>query len=384
MDNTKFQELQAKLVEAAKEANSDAITEIKSELADLKKKASRFSMAENENSGAADLRSVAKMIARSEDLPRALKSRGNYQVEIGYNPLDLKAITYNPGNQTVSGDIRQVLAAYQRPGMNMLPVRPPSISDLLTKVSTKAQFINWVSETSYTSAAAGVTEGNTKPESSVALQVNRMPVETIAHYMRCPLQLASDVESFEDYLVKRMGDMLRVKCEDLYLYGNGTAPNLLGITNFSGIQTYTQISTENRIDAIRNALNKLESTWYPWADAIMLHPNDAAKMELLKDSQGRYLWPTFGQFATGYHSKVLFGVPVIVTTAVTESTFLLGNFAQGATLYERQDATVDVSFSDQDNFIKNLMTIRLELRQSLVPEYPKAFVLGTFRGPSYD
>lgn len=385
MDNDKFQELQSKLVEAAKNANQEAITEIKSELADLRKKQSRFNMAEN-NTQVFGLKEAARMIARSEDLPRALKQRGTYEVEIGKNPFDLKAITYNPGDQTVSGDIRQVLAAYQRPGMNLLPVRPPSVREALTVVPTQAEFINWVSETSYTNAAAGVLDGEVKPTSSVALVVNRQPVETIANIIRCPIQLANDVNSFENYLEKRLVDMLRVKSEDLYLYGNGTAPNLLGITSFVGIQTYTQVAGENRIMAIRNALNMLETSWYPWADRIMVHPNDAVRMELLRDLQERFLWPTFGRFADGYNNKTLFGVPVVSSTAITEGTFLLGNFANGATLYQRENVTVAVSFDDQDNFIRNLMTIRVESREALVPEYPKAFVLGTFLSPagSYD
>lgn len=265
-----------------------------------------------------------------------------------------------------------------------MPLRPPAIRDLLTVVPTTAEFINWVTETGTTNDAAYVNDGSEKPESDVALVVKRQPVETIAHWIQCPLQLASDVPSFQSYLEQRLVDMLRVKSEDAYLYGNGSAPNLLGITAFPGIQTYTQVSGENRIDALRQALNVLEGSYYPWADAIVAHPTDVMRMELLKDSQDRYLWPLFGRWSEGYNSKSLFGVPVIATTAITEGTFLVGNFGRGATLYQRQDVTVDVSFDDRDNFIKNLMTIRCESRECLVPEYPKAFVLGSFLGASYD
>lgn len=382
-DIAKFQELQEKLIEGAKSATLAPVSELRSEFEEFRKKASRFAVAENENS-TFGLKEATQLIARSKDLAHAYKHKQSYQVEIGKNPLDLKAVTYNPGNQTVSGDIRQVLAAYQRPGMNLLPVRPPSIRELLTVVPTNAQFINWIEETSYTNAAAPVTQGDDKQESATALIVRRQPMEVLAHVIRVPLQLAEDVPMFENYLEQRLVDMLRVVSEDLYLYGDGTAPNLLGITSFTGIQTYTQTVTENRIDAIRQGLNKLENSWYPWADAILLHPNDVVRMELLKDANDRYLWPTFGRFADGYNSKTLFGVPVISSTCITEGTFLLGNFRQGATLYQRQDVTVDVSFSDRDNFIKNLMTIRCESRECLVPEYPKCFVSGTFLGATYD
>ena len=380
----KFQELQEKLVDAAKKANLEAIESLKSEIDELKKISSRFQLAPA--GGVNSLKEAASLIANHPDLSRNLKSRkGSYTVTIPGNPYDLaKSVTYNPGNQTISGDIRRVLASEDRPGINLLPLRPPAIRDLLTVVPTSAEFINWVAETSTTNDAAYVNDAAEKPESDVALVVKRQPVETIAHWIQVPLQLAADVNSFQSYLEQRLVDMLRVKSEDAYLYGNGSAPNLLGITAFPGIQTYSQVTGENRIDAIRQALNVLEGTYYPWADAIVCHPTDIMRMELLKDSQDRYLWPLFGRWSEGYNNKSLFGVPVVSTTALTEGTFLVGNFKYGATLYQRQDVTVDVSMDDRDNFIKNLMTIRVESRECLVPEYAKAFCLGTFLGASYD
>lgn len=382
MDTTKFQELQDKLVEAAKNANQEAISELKSEVAELRKKASRFNVAEQDSF---DVKSAAQEIARHSDLSRALKTKGAYQLELGQHLLTQKAVTYNPATYTASGDIRNVLAATYRPGMVLLPIRPPSISDLLTSVPTKSEFIHWVTETGMTNSAASVADLAAKPESAVALKTNRLPVETVATYIKCPRQLADDIPAFEGYLEKRLSDMVRLKLEDLYLFGDGTSPNILGITLFSGIQTYAQTATENKIDAIRGALNMLENSFYPWADAIMLHPNDAKEMELIKDADRRYLWPTFGSFATGYNNKTLFGVPVISTTAITEGTFLLGNFGQGTTLYTRDNASIQVSFHDQDDFIKNRFTILCESRVCLVPEYPKCFVLGSFQtGNGYD
>jgi HK97 family phage major capsid protein len=107
-------------------------------------------------------------------------------------------------------------------------------------------------------------------------------------------------------------------------------------------------------------------------------------MELLKDAEDRYLWPTFGSWANGVNAqKSLFGVPLVSTTAITEGTFLAGNFAQGATLYQREGVTVKVSFEHLDYFQKNLMMILVESREALVPDDGRCFFLGTFLGGSY-
>jgi hypothetical protein len=46
---------------------------------------------------------------------------------------------------------------------------------------------------------------------------------------------------------------------------------------------------------------------------------------------------------------------------------------RGATLWDRQQATVAVGWKD-DDFIKNLRTIRAELRAAFAVRRPKAFI----------
>ena len=66
------------------------------------------------------------------------------------------------------------------------------------------------------------------------------------------------------------------------------------------------------------------------------------------------------------------GLPVIDTTAVEEGEFLVGNFQMAAMLWDREDAVVDISTEDRDNFIKNMVTIRAEERLALTVYRPSA------------
>ncbi|NNC10134.1 phage major capsid protein, partial [Corallococcus exiguus] len=74
----------------------------------------------------------------------------------------------------------------------------------------------------------------------------------------------------------------------------------------------------------------------------------------------------------------LWGLPVIDTTAVEEGEFLVGNFQMAAMLWDREDAVVDISTEDRDNFVKNMVTIRAEERLALEVSRPEALIYGDF------
>ena len=56
--------------------------------------------------------------------------------------------------------------------------------------------------------------------------------------------------------------------------------------------------------------------------------------------------------------------------------FMVGAFNMGAQVFDREDANVQVSTEDGDNFTKNLVTIRGEERIALAVFRPQSFVYG--------
>jgi HK97 family phage major capsid protein len=63
---------------------------------------------------------------------------------------------------------------------------------------------------------------------------------------------------------------------------------------------------------------------------------------------------------------------------MTVDRFLTGAFNLGAQIFDREDANVEISTEDSDNFRKNLVTIRAEERLALAVYRPESFVKGTF------
>jgi HK97 family phage major capsid protein len=62
-----------------------------------------------------------------------------------------------------------------------------------------------------------------------------------------------------------------------------------------------------------------------------------------------------------------------VTTAITAGTVLVGAFRYGSEVYWRQGLTLEMTNCDMDDFQKNLVTVRCELRAALAVPHPVAF-----------
>jgi len=96
-------------------------------------------------------------------------------------------------------------------------------------------------------------------------------------------------------------------------------------------------------------------------------------IELMKTTDGAYLFAN----PQGTVGPRLWGLPVVTTTSMTVDTALTGSFRLGAQIFDREDANVVVSTEDQDNFVKNMVTIRSESRVALAVYRPEAFIRNT-------
>lgn len=108
------------------------------------------------------------------------------------------------------------------------------------------------------------------------------------------------------------------------------------------------------------------------ADAVVMNPATWQIIRLGKDGNNQYYGG--GYFADG-QGKQLWGVPVIVTTAVTASQIIVGSFKTCGSVVSKGGVSVEATNSDTDDFEKNLMTIRAEERLALAVRRPAGFKL---------
>jgi HK97 family phage major capsid protein len=158
------------------------------------------------------------------------------------------------------------------------------------------------------------------------------------------------------------------------LNGDGTGANLSGILDSGNFTAYSRAQTgDTNIDTLRRAITQTLISEY-MADTIVLNPIDWEGIELTKATDGQYVWtnPALG------NAPQIWGKRVVATNSIASGTFLVGAFAQGAQIWDRQQASLMVSLENSDNFVKNMATLLCEERLALTVYRPTAFVSGSF------
>lgn len=329
-----------------------------------------------------------KMVRDGDDRPEQAKSIG-YQV---IESEDIKSFAQNvAAGKRVGVQVKAIISAAtadangsagallepQRVGMVTPVTRRMTIRDLLTPGRTSQPSIQYPQETGFTNNAATVSEttGPTKPQSEIKFGIKTTSVTTIAHWVIATRQILDDLPMLQSYIDGRLRYGLSYVEEGQLLNGGGTGTDLTGIytvaTAFAAGTAIVQ--APSRIDVIRYAMLQAALAELP-ATGITMNPIDWAMIETTKDAANNYV---VGD-PQGVIQPRLWGLPVVPTQAMAGGTFLTGAFQMGAQIFDREDARVEISTEDSDNFRKNLVTILAEERLALAIYRPEAFIKGTF------
>src|SRR5690625_7779177 len=79
----------------------------------------------------------------------------------------------------------------------------------------------------------------------------------------------------------------------------------------------------------------------------------------------------------------VWGLRTVVTPAVDAGVAIVGNFAQGGTVYRKGGVRVESTNAHADDFTNNLVTTRIEERIALAVRRPAAFGEGSLAGSGY-
>ena len=141
----------------------------------------------------------------------------------------------------------------------------------------------------------------------------------------------------------------------------------------SGIQTGTYAATGTATDiadAILQAAMDVQAQTGFAADAIAMNPADWYILRVGKYNNGTY-------YGGGYFGEQnipnLWGIPVCVSSSITSGTVIVGAFKTCASVVTNGGVSVEAVNTNEDDFVKNLMTIRAEERLALAVRRPAGF-----------
>lgn len=115
-------------------------------------------------------------------------------------------------------------------------------------------------------------------------------------------------------------------------------------------------------------------------DALVINPADLQTLLLQKDgTNGQYLMggPAYAPYGNGMYSDYLpiWGLTVVASQKIASGTAIVGAFKDGASVVTKNGDgfRVEVANTNEDDFVKNMITVRIEERILEAVRVPGAF-----------
>jgi HK97 family phage major capsid protein len=307
--------------------------------------------------------------AHSTHLERLSSSTGRFGRFDAGQIASRDALAASLGTVNVGGLIRP---DYR--GLDVAPHRDLTILDLVSKGTTNSNSIEYTQTTGIArGVVAPVAEGALKPELGLTFTDADAPIRTLAGWIKANKQVLADAPLLRTFIETEIRGAVNEEAEDQILAGTGTGQDIRGLLNINLVLSAGAAAGENVADALSHGITAVTMRRQR-ANAIAMHPYDAEKYRLLRDGSGGTA--NSGAYMNGgpagFGPLTAWGRPIVESEAMTEGIALVGNFAK-ALFVIREGVQLLFSDSDQDDFIRNKVTILGEMRGGLVVPRPDAF-----------
>lgn len=255
----------------------------------------------------------------------------------------------------------------------------PTVASLFAQGTINGTALKYFTETPVQGDFAAVAELGLKPQLSMGYTPVTEGLAKIAGRIKESDEFVEDLGFLASVTNGRLLRKLAQAEENQLVNGSGTAPQLRGLLNRSGVQTLAAGTTVmgNAENLFRAAMSVQNVTGLV-ADGIVVNPADYERIRLSKDGNGQYFGggPFAGQYGVGGLAMTppLWGIPTVVSSAVAAGTALVGAFGTAAMLFRKGGVRVEVANTNEDDFNYNRITIRAEERLGLAVYMPQAFV----------
>ena len=325
-----------------------------------------------------------------EEAPAGVKTIGEQFTETAayqnYMSNGVKGVDSQAEFKTTLNTTGYPPESLRAPGILETALRDPNaVIGLFDQIQTDQNAFVYLEETTFTNNAGEIAESgdiSSANESALAFTEKTESIRKIATFLPVTDELLADVSGIQGYVNSRLTTMMRLRMDNQLLNGDGSAPNLTGVLNKSGINTFNFSSYAGKlrkIGQVYQAITEIRKDAFVEPDAVVMHPSDwydiVTEESSVETSGSRNpLFVVAGGFGADVAAR-LWGLNVVPSTAIAEGTMLVGKFGGGdaAQIITRQGVDLAVSDSHSDFFAKNQLAIRLTMRMGFVVYKPTAF-----------
>jgi HK97 family phage major capsid protein len=265
-----------------------------------------------------------------------------------------------------------VLMPQRMPGIVTPPQPRIRVRELIPRLPTTSNAIDWVKESSFSEVVSPQTEASAKGESEIQFTTDTESVRLIATWIPASRQILDDFVGLQAYLNVRLLDALANEEDDQILRGDGAGQNLSGFSNEA--TAYVDATYDETGDTVLDKLLRMQTQLHAGnysPSGYVLHPTNWDIIRTIKANYGGgagtgpYVLGGPGGMSPAFAANFIWGLPVATTTRMTAGQAFCGDFANYVVLWDRMMSRIDISTEHSDYFTKNLVAIRAEERLCL-------------------
>lgn len=248
-----------------------------------------------------------------------------------------------------------------------------TIRDVLNVSQTTSDTIKYVKHVATDrNADVQATRGAAKGYMKVTLTPTTVSTETIAVLSKVTEQDVDDAPRLVSFINGEMTLDVKQKEEQQLLWGTGEDGQIKGLF----VESITEFDRAGEDDTVIDIIRKMRTDLRKarvTPTFTTVDPLDWETIELLKGNDDRYIWGLI----TDLRGPRIWSLRVVESDAMTnaetgERRVLVGDGVRGATIYDRHDVRLAIGYVD-DDFARNLRTLRAEERLALAVKRPWAF-----------
>jgi HK97 family phage major capsid protein len=225
------------------------------------------------------------------------------------------------------------------------PAITTPLLDAVAHVTTNSNLVQWLVESGTYPAAPVVPEGGLKPEANFQVTVENGTLETYAHYKGITRQALANIPMIQSIVETQLRGGIFASLEAAILAVLAAAADPV-------IPDIDASGTGGMLAGIRTAIGTVQSAGFPNANSVLLNPADWASldvsvMDATQNGPSRQ---------TGF-----WGLRPIASAAVPSGTAYVGDIRSAVTLFDQGTASVYMSDSHADYFIRNILVVLAEI-----------------------